>query len=331
MRLSRLWEELRSEPYTTGFATRRLHPDAEADIFAYLDLAAGTPSLRLLLPWAPGRKLPGLPHSYGLRCRGELHEAGRQMHVVVELLDLNLLDVFTPLVEDLAERSASGADAEEALENLAEGLGEWKQLLESMAASGMGTLARRGLVGELHVLGDLLLPRRGEASVAAWTGPFKANQDFQFSDVAIEVKVTTGKQPQAFRVANERELDERHTGQLLVAHVSIDERRGGEGRSLNDLVEQVMTQLDGQPQARRDLQDRLARVGYLQRDVSHYDEPRYGVRELRWFEVTPDFPRLVETDLPDGVGDVAYSVTLAACLPFERDQQTVESRLELAP
>jgi hypothetical protein len=29
------------------------------------------------------------------------------------------------------------------------------------------------------------------------------------------------------------------------------------------------------------------------------------------------FPRLIEADVPTGVGDVRYSVSLAACMPFE--------------
>jgi len=328
--LTGIWQELGSEPAATGLALRRLSPESDFDIFACLDLATRVPSLSLRRDWQPGATIPPFPNTQGLRCRTELHDGGRQLRVNVELIDLTLTEAFTPLVEDLASRISTASSEDEAVSRLADGLGEWQQLLETLAAHGMGTLVRRGLAGELLILADVLMPIRGPAAVEAWTGPLKANQDFQFPNIAIEVKVTTGKQPQAFRVANERELDDEHTGQLLLAHLSIDERRGGEGRTLNDLVESVDAALQGWPLARETLRDRLARVGYLARDVERYLEPRYSLRALRWFAISQGFPRLLESDLPDGVGDVAYSVTLAACLPFEVDAHIVNAHLEPA-
>lgn len=327
MTLAEVWTELAREP-GSGFATRRLHPESNIDLFAYLELATGTRSFRLVRQWRPTDRLPALPASAGITCRGELHDSGRQMHVVVELRDEQLVDAFTPLVEDLAARSAAANDENDALFRLADGLGEWKQLLEALASEGMGTLARRGLAGELLLLRDRVLPARGEDAAFGWTGPLKANQDFQFDDIAIEVKVTTGKQPQAFRVANERELDNRHTAELLLAHLSLDERLGGEGETLPDLVASLESHLAGNPSARRILRERLARVGYLAQHAEHYAEPHYGLRALRWFAVREGFPRLTELDLPDGVGDIAYSVALAACLDFEVAEGDVTSLLE---
>jgi hypothetical protein len=328
--LADIWQELAREP-GSGFATRRLHPDSRVDLFAYLDLATHVRSLRLIRTWRSSDNLPALPASAGVRCRGELHDNGRQMHVVVELTDPVLADAFTPLVEDLAARTASASDEHDALGRLADGLGEWKQLLESLAAEGMGPLVRRGLAGELLILRDILLPRRRETAVQAWTGPLKANQDFQFSDLAIEVKVTTGKQPQSFRVANERELDERHAATLLLAHLSLDERLGGDGDTLPELVATIDDRLVGAPAARQLMRDRLARVGYLAHHSNHYDEPHYGIRTLRWFTIREGFPRLTEVQLPDGIGDIAYSVTLAACLDFEIADTDVLAMLESTP
>jgi len=40
------------------------------------------------------------------------------------------------------------------------------------------------------------------------------------------------------------------------------------------------------------------------------------VRGERTYQVRSGFPRLVEIDLPTGVGDVNFAVNLAACEPF---------------
>jgi hypothetical protein len=39
--------------------------------------------------------------------------------------------------------------------------------------------------------------------------------------------------------------------------------------------------------------------------------------EMKFFEVVESFPRLLQKDLPDGIGDLNYSVILAACAPYE--------------
>jgi hypothetical protein len=40
------------------------------------------------------------------------------------------------------------------------------------------------------------------------------------------------------------------------------------------------------------------------------------VRGERTYQVRRGFPRLVEVDLPVGVGDVNFALSLAACEPF---------------
>jgi hypothetical protein len=38
---------------------------------------------------------------------------------------------------------------------------------------------------------------------------------------------------------------------------------------------------------------------------------------MKFFEITEGFPRLLQRNLPDGVGDLKYSVVVAACTSFE--------------
>jgi hypothetical protein len=62
--------------------------------------------------------------------------------------------------------------------------------------------------------------------------------------------------------------------------------------------------------------DALRLAGYLDVQASMY-ATGYAVRALQLFRVGPGFPRLLERDLPPGVGDVRYTVALAACQEFE--------------
>ena len=63
------------------------------------------------------------------------------------------------------------------------------------------------------------------------------------------------------------------------------------------------------PAARARFDGLLIQVGYLPGHHDLYEEPRYTLRELRFWHVREGFPRLVESDLPEGVGDCTYHVS----------------------
>ena len=73
--------------------------------------------------------------------------------------------------------------------------------------------------------------------------------------------------------------------------------------------------------------DRLLDRGWLDAHASRYEARRWMVRGERTYQVRRGFPRLVEVDLPTGVGDVNFAVSLAACEPFA----TQASGFELTP
>jgi hypothetical protein len=319
-----VWAELEDEPGDRGLALRRLHPTSHHDLHVALDLESRRRQLVFARPWRPVDTLPQLPVTQAIACRSRLEVGGRRMNIVVELVDPALSDVFTPLVEDLAARIVATRDANAATAELASGLARWQDLFEQLGRDGLSNLARRGLAGELLVMRTDVLPNVcAEAAVDAWTGPLKANQDFQRPAIAVEVKVTTGQNPQGFVVASERELDPTGTGTLVVAHLSLDERLGGTGSSINDLVDDLRRRLAGHPVALAAFNAKLARVGYLDMHRDNYAEPHYEPRTLKHLHVRDDFPRITEKDLRKGVGAVRYTVSLAACEGYGMDAAKV--------
>lgn len=307
----RLWESLTAETGDGGLVRRRLHPDSGRDLFAVVDLTDRTRSLWFDRAW-DGGPAPRTPQSRVLRTGATV--SGNRLRLEVSLTDPAFADAFTTLTADIATVTAAAATDTAATTAMIGRLEHWQALLERLRDTGIGTLYRRGLFGELHVLNTYLLPRlSADTAVAAWTGPLAANQDFQLPGCAIEVKTTAGQQPQALVVANEREFDDTGTGRLFLLHLSLDERRGGAGTSLNGAVDAVTDHLSDHPAALGDLRDRLTRVGYLQHQRHLYDEPRYEIRARSHYRVDGDFPRLVEARLPPGVGAVRYSVSLTAC------------------
>jgi len=91
--------------------------------------------------------------------------------------------------------------------------------------------------------------------------------------------------------------------------------------SLATLVDELLTYLDGNPEALDLAAERLAAAGWT---PAHRDQHQrtYRVLAEELYEVSADFPRLTRSDFPDGlpqgVDNVSYALALAACHPWRR-------------
>jgi hypothetical protein len=255
------------------------------------------------------RRVRELPRTRGLVM--QFTKQGDHGQLCVILTDPGLREVFNPLVSDIAATAHAESDTAEAVVAAVRRFEYWRQMLQSLSNSGLSVQERRGLFGELSFLRDHLRPILPVIeAVGAWTGPSGAHQDFQLKHVAIEVKTSSGKEPQTIAISSERELDDTGTGWLVLAHFSLDERRGGSGESLNSIIDQTRGLIDD-PEAREVLNASLVRAGYLPNQRDLYDEPRYTIRRQRFWRVADDFPRITESDLRPGVGDCEYRISVA--------------------
>ncbi|MEU3520209.1 PD-(D/E)XK motif protein [Streptomyces sp. NPDC006654] len=306
------WRELESPQDAPGRSSLRLHPESPLDIY----LSVSHPGRqRMLVLRADARSADPILRSVGRLPKAagiemNLSAVSRVEYELQVILTANeLREVFNPLVTDVAETAKSAPAAAEALAAAVDRFGRWQELLRAVSTDGLSTEVRRGLYGELLVLGDVLLPSLAQTeAVEAWTGPTGTSQDFQLATVAIETKASVAKRPRSIRIASERQLDGTGTPALLLALAQLDERRGGSGESLNRRVEGIRQRLTS-PAARARFDGLLIQVGYLPGHRDLYEEPRYTLRELRFWHVRDGFPRLVESDLPEGVGDCTYHVS----------------------
>ena len=61
----------------------------------------------------------------------------------------------------------------------------------------------------------------------------------------------------------------------------------------------------------------LFEVGYLDAHAELYSETMYQLNDLIHHEVRDGFPRLLRSQVPDGVKKVRYEITIDAARPFE--------------
>jgi hypothetical protein len=305
------WRQLESEHHAGGVVTLRLFPQSAQDIFLAVQQPSGCRMLVLRVPGSAAEaqvRRGALPSTRGLALQFvPAGHGARDLQVVLTADDRR--EVFNPLITDMAVTAQAAPDPAEAVNRAVERFEQWRHLLQSIADTGLDVETRRGLYGELAVLRTHLLPNLpADIAVRGWTGPTGTNQDFQLDSAAIEVKIGTAMQPQSIVIANERQLDDTGVGQLLLTHLSVDERRGGSGESLNTVVDAVRAAVTS-AEVRAAFDDLLTRTGYLPGQRHLYDEPRYTLRQVRFWHVTTDFPRIVEADLRTGVGDCRYRLS----------------------
>lgn len=324
-----VWEDLDRPGQGPGLAVRRLHPDTAHDLFAAVEHPAGR---RLLIyeppvPVDTPAPVPESTRALDLRLVPAAAGTAAGGRWELALTEPGYGDVFSALVTDVAGAVAAAPDARAATAALLERFGHWRRLFQDAAGEGLSVQQRRGLFGELWFLREEMLPRlHPSEAVGSWSGPVRAHQDFQLPAVAVEVKTTTAKEPQELVITNERELDGVGVAHLLLAHLSVDERPEGDGESLNEMVD-ALTAVLTDPDTRRTFEDRLTAAGYWHRHRHRYHSPRFTLRRQRLYEVREGFPRIVETELRPGVGDVRYRVSAAACQPFLVPHDTLDGYL----
>ncbi len=336
MRIDALWQELEREARAGSggaWLARLALPQSVQTLLVALETVSMGRALLLPLP----RKAIPPPREWP-ECRGlKVFSAVLfgQSHLAVILRDPECGDVFTALAEDVARRVAEAENSGRAATVLLTRLKRWQKFL-SAGKAGLSENLQSGLYGELFALRRHLLPALGaDVAVAGWRAPQASHQDFQFSAGAVEVKTTTAKQPQIVRVTSERQLDDTGIGALFLYVVILDVREvedslRGVGETLPDIVRDLRLQLASFGSAAESFEERLLDAGYLEVDIPRYEGRRFTLRQERFFRIVPGFPRIVEDNLPTGIGEVSYALSLAACEPFGVLPEDVIAVLQLS-
>ncbi|MFI0826698.1 PD-(D/E)XK motif protein [Streptomyces roseolus] len=314
-----LWRELESRQPISGRSMRRLFPESGHDIH----VSVSHPSLRRMLllrtdarsAESVRRGIQSLPRTAGL----ELSLSAVSVHqyeLQVVLTEEDLGEVFTPLAADIAGAMKEAPTPQSAAEAVLSRFGRWQQLLRSVLRDGLSREARWGLFGELYFLHEhVLTVVDHDVAIRAWTGPGHTNQDFQLPGAAVEVKTTTRRGPNSVRITSERQLDTNGAIPLVLVQLVLDDRLHGLGKTLNMLVDDIRGVLDSSS-ARYRFEHLLVQAGYLPSQRDLYEDASHTVRRIDFWEACEGFPRVVEGDLPTGVGNCSYTIDTAVLEPY---------------
>jgi hypothetical protein len=243
--------------------------------------------------------------------------------LLILLLNKQHKDIFSTLCEDLIFGVSEVTTEQTLVEKILERLAKWQSLFEKVGKQGLSDESQRGLYGEIYFLRFLLNNITDKNyCLKSWLGPEKSIQDFQYSNWAVEVKTTHGNNHQKIHITSERQLDDSIIEKIFLFHLSLDVRVGN-GESLNILIDEVSELLNENTMASNLFKLKLLESGYYDIHKPLYDERGYTIRQENLYRVSGNFPRIMENQIPIGVGDVRYSIVLSESEEWRINHETL--------
>lgn len=218
----------------------------------------------------------------------------------------SLDELFVKLCWDLMDSSREDADPVAKIINR---YNSWLRLLQQASHSILSANEQKGLVGELLLLAEAIDNRGAETAVKAWVGPEGADQDFNFEDLWMEVKAVSIASD-TVSISSIQQLDRSDKGILKVYFMDKTTSEGAQTVSLPEQIATVKGRI--QSQKLNDVFDcKLAKAGFFEKDAEQYKGNRYRIAEARCYGVMDTFPRLTKSNVPTGISQAKYSISLA--------------------
>lgn len=229
-------------------------------------------------------------------------------------------DLFEGLCRTLASSLEHAADSASSLAVSLTHVRRWKTFLAGRSQH-LSAEEVRGLFAEITFLLELVDRKMSSnAAVEAWLGPERSHQDFIFGNTAIEIKSLSGKEKNTVRISSEDQLESLNDTLFLRIYRLSNLTDATGARSLNEIVTTAHARLD-EADAIEELDRKLAAHGYA--PLPDYDQPRFVVSEVHSYRIGDRFPRLMRSQLPEGIASVAYDIRLEAIALFECDGAAV--------
>jgi hypothetical protein len=320
MKIEDVWNLLEQDVSntTSGYLTRRILPEVNYDVYLAIEKPSNTRLLILRVKSELLDRKTIYPSSRSFVVNRISLQQDNEEYAAFQLVLTNHKhkDIFTALVQDIIDSLALVSEERAAVSEFITRLKRWQTFLEKNNPEGLSEIAQQGLFGELWFLKQVVFPNLElDRRIRCWTGPRFTPQDFQFPGCAVEVKTTSMKQHQTLSIASERQLDDTGIGTIVLLHLSLDVRQG-QGETLPEIVANVRSLIANDAIAKDELENLLFEVGYLDSQSTRYENIGYIIREHNYFKVGEDFPRIIESDLRNGIGDVRYTISVSECKRF---------------
>ncbi|MDE2982786.1 MAG: PD-(D/E)XK motif protein [Gemmatimonadota bacterium] len=321
------WKDLKVPDAAAGFGARRIGDVGDTSWGLYWAVDWRRQCLLVLIHSEGLTSQHRWPRLRGLRIERQAASRGQEF-LVFRLTDAEHRDLFYRLCTDLVGAAGVARSEQEAVDVCIMRTWRWHRLLKRGRDGRLTAEEQKGLIGELTVLMELVMPAIGVSQgVAAWVGPLGASRDFEIGTVGIESKACAPLASKV-RIASEDQLgsDEAHALFLHVTEVAAALGGSPAALTVTQVVERAREFIESQDtSALGEFEERLAATGYD--DADEYVDQLWLIGDVAVFVVLEGFPRIIPPMVPPGVIDVRYQISLAECEPFRIDIADLSSEI----
>ena len=246
------------------------------------------------------------------------HRIDSPLDIILELRQHDAQDIFILFIARLCEVIENSENKKDAILEVIKSLERWKDFFSILPTEWLTENQQTGLYGELYffiLLYDTSIPLRN--ILRSWTGAKATNQDYQFGEIALEIKTTTANDTSRFKVSNIRQLDDSNVENMYLGRLALDVRQG-KNKTLPELINTIRELIRSEAtDCSIEFEEKLLYAGYLDIHADKYQSRSYEKRFLDMYKISEDFPRILEDSLPDGISNVNYTVSLDGCGKFK--------------
>jgi len=281
------------------------------DIFAGIDSSG-----RAIVAFSTNSKPPVIDFETGALDYFRQARLNGQWMMALRLNSENLQQVFGRLCQDLIDESRSVLTEAGLISLLRERLLLWKRLFGQNDDGLLKSHQIKGLLGELLALEEFGLEFQDtpHSLVLTWIGPDGGNQDFLFSNRAVEIK-SISPSTEEISISSPEQLDCALPLELHLYVLKESTPKQERSVSLNSQVARMENILNTSPDALKTFRQKLLTVGYVEN--SYYDTVTFVLMETKRYLVSEQFPKIVNSMLPNGISRLSYGIFLSSIAPYQ--------------
>lgn len=315
------WKPISPPDQTSNVSGRRVDPKLSWRMFWAVDAEK---NCLLMLQYNPVNKPENkLPKLRGLEVEIRTPETDEVSLLVIRLIDSEQREIFYRLCLDIISATRLANTEKEAVERFLARTWRWHRLLRVGKDGRLSSEEQKGLIGELEILRQVLIPVIGvQTSVKSWTGPLGAPKDFEIGRTCLEAKARRGAATPFVTISNEHQLDTNGVNSLIlyVSEITAAGENDTNAATITQIAQMALQIIESLDMSMSELfEERLAATGFDWAD--DYSDQKWLRGPNHTYEVNEDFPRVTSNMYPSGVGNLRYSIFLPDCEPFRINPQ----------
>ena len=108
---------------------------------------------------------------------------------------------------------------------------------------------------------------------------------------------------------------------LFLCIFGIDKSESEESANLHDWCEKISDQIFNSDftEVLTDFNEKLNKVGYY--EEQDYSQENWDIKEITYYEVKKDFPKLVSSEISPAIANVNYSIYMNQLKPFQIEKE----------